>query len=123
GAIACCKVRGGGTDGVENERAARPPSLPIRSKHEMVDDQLTASAEEICQGAFPLGSIKDVILVHANPWQFASLRIYSVPGVCEFFLLQQQSFAQGKPFVPRNDQMAGVGISGIGNGRLDFHDV
>ena len=48
GDVACRQVRKGAVDMVGHERAARAALLPIRSEHEVVDNQLAASGEEIC---------------------------------------------------------------------------
>src|SRR5260370_918859 len=83
--------------------AAFAAFLPVRTEHEMINNQLTASVEEISQRFFPLRSIKDVILVDLDHWQLATSCTERVSLTIEFFFARQQISPRHQPFIFRYD--------------------
>ena len=71
------------------ERAARATLLPVGAKHEMVDDQLTATGEQIRQRLPPVWTIELVWFFHLDPRQFAALPAQVVAQPGELLLLGQ----------------------------------
>jgi len=59
-------------------RAAFATLLPPRAEHEMIDNELTASVEEIGQRFFPIRSFEQIFLVDLDPRQFAPVPAYVV---------------------------------------------
>src|SRR5262249_17506543 len=56
-------------ESVRDTRAGRAPRLVVWAEHEVVDEELRAPAEEICQPRASLIGIESILLVHANPRQ------------------------------------------------------
>src|SRR5438034_6495284 len=54
---------------VSEIRTAFASLFPPRAKHEMIDDQLTATVKEIGQGFPAIWAVEDIFLVDLNPWQ------------------------------------------------------
>src|SRR6516165_11681892 len=71
GHIALLEVDDAGIEVIGRHRAAWTTLLPDRAKHEMIDDQLAASVEEVGQGLTSLRSFKHIFLLQPDPGQFA----------------------------------------------------
>ena len=76
---------------VGHERAARATLLPIRSEHEVVDDQLAAPVEEVGERDLALGRVENVILLDLHPGQLAPLGAQLVASPRGFLLLLSSS--------------------------------
>src|SRR6476646_3176146 len=89
------------------EGAAEAAFLPIGAEHEMVDDQLAASFEEIGQCDLPVRTVENVLLVDFHPREGATLggELIAHPG--KAFFIGKMLFAGIKPFLARNDLMTG----------------
>ena len=73
GPVALGEVHGGAVEVIGEQRAARTTLLPVRSEHEMIDDQLAAIAEQVGQRFFSIRPIEFVTLVYLQPGQRAAL--------------------------------------------------
>src|SRR5260370_34347614 len=54
---------------VRNRRAGRTPRRVVGPEHEMVDEELRASSEEVCEGGAPFIGLESVLLVDPDPLQ------------------------------------------------------
>ena len=50
-----------------HQRTARAAFLPVRPEHEVVDDQLASSVEELCERLTAAGRFKYILLLHFHP--------------------------------------------------------
>jgi hypothetical protein len=98
--VTCVQV-GEVTDLVDEHRASGTagggPAFDSRREHEVVDDQLPASLEQIKQGRLATRSIEDVFLVDLHDQQSAALRCQGVPCSGCFLLLGEQLFVSALP--------------------------
>src|SRR5262249_50287037 len=90
---------------IGQERAAGATRGPIRPEHEVIDDQLTASGEQIGERLFARGCREAIILLDLHPGQRQPFGVDGVAQMCGFFLSQQQRAAGLEPFVARHDSM------------------
>src|SRR6476660_1559805 len=94
---------------VGHERAARAALLPVRTKHEVVDDELTVAAEEVREADLPVRCVEHVVLLDADPRQLAALASEFVALPRELLLLRQVSAAPLDPLLLGHDPMRGHG--------------
>src|SRR5438093_1463909 len=59
----------GAVESVRDRRAGWTPRRVVGPEHEVVDEELRASSEEVCQRGAPLVGVKSVLLVDPNPRQ------------------------------------------------------
>src|SRR5579863_43398 len=85
------------------ERAALAPRLPGRIEHEMVDDELRFSREQVGQGLLAGGPVENVSLLHPLPGQIAPLGAQLIAQPRELLLLDQELFARFDPLRARYD--------------------
>src|ERR1700687_4846954 len=88
---------------IGDERAARAALLPVRTEHEVIDDELAAPAEEIAQGLLAARSIEDVLLVHPHPGQLPPLGAERVPLPGKGLVLGEQLLSGAQPLGLRSD--------------------
>src|SRR6202158_2968701 len=88
---------------IGEKKPARPAPLPVRTEHEVIDDELAAPAEEIAQGLLAARSIEDVLLVHPHPGQLPPLGAERVPLPGKGLLLGEQLLAGCQPLGLRYD--------------------
>ena len=69
------------------ERAARAPFLPVRTEHEVIDDQLAFAGEQLGKGFLAAGRIEDIVLFDFHPGKLAALGSNSVALARELLLL------------------------------------
>ena len=70
--------------------------------HEMIDDTLEPSGEEVEQRFGTVRTVKEVIFRDADHRQFAARSVKAVTRASEFFLLIEQIESCLEPFGPRN---------------------
>jgi len=70
----------------------------VRPEHEVVDEELRASSEEICQRGAPLVGLEVVPLVDLHPGQFLPLARQIVAAPREFLLRLEQLEPRCEPF-------------------------
>src|SRR5215510_11804950 len=96
---------------VRPERAARAAFLPLRAEHEVIDEELISSAEQVGQRFLAGRSLEHIGLVDFHPRQPASILAQSVTLPSEGLLFGEQSLARSKPLVSRHDLMRHGSIS------------
>ena len=84
-------------------RAARAPFVPVGMEHEVVQDQLPPTIEEIGKADGTSGAVKPVGLVDLNHGQVATFGADLVAEPGEFLLLRQQIHPGGQPLVSCHD--------------------
>jgi hypothetical protein len=84
---------------IRNDRAAGATLLPVWAEHEMIDEQLTASVEEIPEGHLTVRPIEDVFLFNFYPWQLAAPCAQLILESRDFFFLSEELFARLDPLV------------------------
>src|SRR5947208_2283121 len=57
-------------EAVCDRRTGRTARRVLRSEHEMVNEQLGTTLEEVCQQGAPFVGIESVVFADSNPWQF-----------------------------------------------------
>src|SRR5215207_5542328 len=90
-------------NGVGNRRVDRAARLVARAEHEVVDEQLRSSVEQLGEGPLAVVGIEAVVLLHPYPGQVAPLprELVTEPGV--LLLAYQQPLASGEPFLACSD--------------------
>ena len=76
------EVDDGAVEAVGDCRAGRASCLVVGSEHEVVDEQLRASSEQIGERRGALVGVEDVVIVDAYPWEILSLpcQFVAAPG-------------------------------------------
>src|SRR4051812_6418430 len=85
------------------DRTERAVVLPLRTEHEVVDDELTPSVEEIRQRPLSAHTIKDVRFRHFLPRQRAALLVQLVPKPRELLFFFEKCGSGGEPLFMRYD--------------------
>ena len=85
-------------DLVDEHRATVAARILVRPEHEVVEEQLRATLEEVEQAGLAVGSLERVVLVDQHPWQAATLggECVSRPGC--FLFLGKERLACCLPF-------------------------
>jgi hypothetical protein len=83
--------------------ATRTGGIPFRPIHKMMDDELAAAVEEVCERLAALLGFESVALLDLQPGEPSPLggELVSLAHVCLLFLEQRPPGAQ--PFFSRND--------------------
>src|SRR2546426_6668407 len=100
-----CEVHEGAVDMIGQERAAPAALLPPRTEHEMIDDQLAASLEEVSERLLALRPVEHIRFFDLDPGQVAPLGTQLIAQPGEFLLLDQELLARGEPLVSRYDSV------------------
>src|SRR6266403_1746097 len=66
-------------DLVREQRTAGASLLPLGTKHEVMDDKLTASVEQVAQRHRAVDAFEDIVLLDLDPGQGAALLRQAVP--------------------------------------------
>src|ERR1700756_2220305 len=77
-------------DVICGKRASMASLLPLRPKHEVVDNKLAASGKEICQRYLSAFAFEDILLLHLLPGQLAQLLGHRFARMGELFLFRQK---------------------------------
>src|SRR5258708_1826759 len=72
---------------------------PVRTEHEVVDEQLAAAGEEIGERFFPVRAVENVGLLDFFPGKFAALLAEFVAESCELLFLFQECASGCHPVV------------------------
>jgi hypothetical protein len=91
------------TDIVDKHRATVTTLLAFGTKHEVIDDPLTADLEQVGEGSLSGRRIKDVLFLDFDPRQPAPLGTQAVTQTGEFFFFGQMLLASGQPLGLRDD--------------------
>src|SRR6266852_332611 len=108
------------------ERATRASLFPVRTEHEVIDDQLRTPRKEVGQRLFAVRSFENVLLVHSLPRQFAPLLTKLVTQSSKFLFLCQKLLARADPFTFRDNFMVfhcqtSIGLSNTDTTRLEHN--
>src|SRR5258708_39276505 len=106
GHIAMVQVDDYSVEVVRPERATRASLLPVRTEHEVIDDQLRTPRKEVGQRLFAVRSLENVLLVHSLPRQFAPLLTKLVTQSSKFLFLCQKLLASADPLILRHNFMS-----------------
>jgi hypothetical protein len=87
------------TEIVEGVRAARAPVIPTRVEHEVLDDQLPATLEQVQQCGRTVGALKGVLLLDLDHRQRLTLGTKCIARSGGFLLSDQQFLAGSEPLV------------------------
>ena len=71
--------------------------VPSRTEHEVIDQQLVATVEQIGKGFSDIGSIERVVFFDFFPRQFTTGGTECIPGAGKFFFLFEKCYARGYP--------------------------
>src|SRR5450432_2470878 len=91
------KVDDGAIEAVCDCRAGRTPCCVVRSEHEVIDEQLRASAKQIREGRRTVVRFEVVLLVDPNPGQLAALPRHFVAALGQRLLGVEQLQPSSKP--------------------------
>jgi hypothetical protein len=67
--VVVCQVDDEAVEPVRDRRAGRTPRRVLGHEHEVVDEELRAPSEEVCQRGAPFINLESVLLVHPDPGQ------------------------------------------------------
>src|SRR5262245_8065272 len=84
------QVHSDAVEAVCDRRARGTASGEVRPEHKVVDEELRASTEKVCQRGASLGGLEAVPLSDWHPRQFLPLARQLVAPVCEFLLRLEQ---------------------------------
>src|SRR5271169_6614436 len=79
------------------------PTVHAALEEGAVDDELTATLEQVEQARFALGPVERICLFHGNPRHPPSLGGQRVTGAGQGLLLHEQLLARSLPLLPRHD--------------------
>jgi hypothetical protein len=96
-------MRQDAVDGVGVRRADRAAGLVARAEHEVVDEELGATVEELRQSPRALVGLEPVLLLDRDPRQLAALPCELVAHTSVFLLASQQLLAGSLPFLAAAD--------------------
>src|SRR4029077_13124867 len=94
----------GAIEMIRQVRTALATLLPAWAEHEMIDNQLAATVEEIGQRFFAIRSVENIRLADVSPWQFASMPAHFVAQPSQFLLASEQILARDQPLASRHDR-------------------
>src|SRR5438093_2921412 len=77
--------------------------FPARAEHEMINNQLAASLEQIGQRLFSVWSVEEILLLDLDHRQFAPRRTKRVALATELLFSRQQILPRDQPFSFRYD--------------------
>src|SRR5689334_15937881 len=101
----------GTVEAVSDCRAGRAAADVVGSEHEVVDQQLRASSEQVGERRGALIGIEAVILLDANPRELLSLLGHFVAATGQLLLGYEQVHPGRKPLVTRSGLMTGHSFS------------
>src|SRR5271168_4230051 len=89
------------------ERTALARFLPVGAEHEVIDDQLALSAEQVAERRRTFGAFEAVGLLDRDPRQGAPPCAERIALLREFLLFGEQLLARLEPFGSAHDEMFG----------------
>src|SRR5437868_15543250 len=100
-------MRGDAVEVVGAEGAAAAADLPVRTVHEVVDDELAALAEEIREHFPAILALEDVFLLDPLPRQVPALPAELITTTGEILFLGEKTRAGGDPVLVTHDSKIG----------------
>src|SRR5216684_2316837 len=85
-------------EAVRDRRAVRTPRRVVGPEHEVVDEELRAPSEEVCQRGAPLVGLESILLVDPNPRQLLPPSRQLVAAPRELLLRLEQLQPRREPF-------------------------
>src|SRR5919197_417250 len=82
---------------IRDRRAGRTPRRVVGPEHEVVDEELRAPSEEVCQRGAPLVGLESILLVDPNPRQLLPPPRQLVAAPRELLLRLEQLEPHGEP--------------------------
>ena len=98
-----CQVSHGAVEPVGNRRARRAAGRVLGPEHEVIDEQLRASGEELSERRRAVIRLEAVLLVDSNPGQFLPPPRQLIAPPSKILLGLEQFFPDRNPFLSRND--------------------
>src|SRR5438093_8486583 len=90
-------------EAVGRRRTGRTASRVVRAEHEVVDDELRASVEELRECAWATGRVEAVLLLHGDPRQLPPQLCQLVTELSVFLLASQQRRPRSEPVLACSD--------------------
>src|SRR4029077_14687730 len=103
--IVIFEMRKQALDVVDFERAPDALARLAGPHHEVLDEELAATVEQLCERNLSGWSVKDVLLLDPDPRQRALFRVELVAQFGECFFFGEQSGARFEPFAARDNGM------------------
>src|SRR5262245_30996282 len=94
------EVHGESVEAVRDRRAGRAAGGEVRPEHEVVDEELRAPPEEVCQRGAPPVGLESIRLVDPNPRQLLSPPRQLVAAPRALLLRLEQLEPRGAPLLP-----------------------
>src|SRR5438128_10219334 len=86
-------------EAIGDRRTRRTPRRVVGPEHEVVDEELRAPAEQVCQRGAPIVGIESIILVDAHPRQLLPPPRQLVAAPRQLLLLLEQRDPGCQPFL------------------------
>jgi hypothetical protein len=99
------KVRQDSIDVIDFERAADALRLLPRRQHEVFDEKLAASVEQLGQRHFAIRPIENIFLVDLHPRQRPAFRGQLIAQPSQFLLPLEQISSRHQPYRRQNNLM------------------
>src|SRR5215831_14960057 len=103
GGISCGEMDDRAGEVIGEVRAVFAALLPVRIEHEVIDDELPMTSEEIAQRRLPLRALEDVLVLDLDHRKAPAFRGERITLSTPFLLPDQQLFARLEPFRSRYD--------------------
>src|SRR5437016_3772045 len=101
-------------DGVDDRRAHGAARLVRRAEHEVVDEQLRATVEELGERLRPRRGLEAVVLLDRHPGELPPLPRQLVAATGELLLLREQLLARCLPLLTGSDLVVRHHIASLG---------
>src|SRR4029453_9140447 len=88
---------------VRDRRAGRAAGFIVGAEHEVVDDKLTATVEQLCQRPRAVVGVEGVFLLDRDPWQLPPLTRQFVAQARVLLLVHEELLPRRTPFVARTN--------------------
>src|SRR2546425_1228219 len=94
------QVGDGAVEPVRDRRAGRTPGRVVRPEHEVVDEELRAPSEEVCQRGAAFIGLESVFLIDPEPRQLLTSPCQLVAAPRKLLLGLEQLEPRGEPVLP-----------------------
>src|SRR5207247_2900295 len=92
---------------IRDRRTGGTPRRVVRSEHEMVDEELRAPSEEVCQRGAACVGLEAVRLVDPHPRQLLPPPRQLVAAPCQLLFRREQLEPRRQPLFPRPGDVVG----------------
>jgi len=94
-------------DLIRQQRTAGAALHPVETKHEVIDDKLTASVEQLRECHRTVDAFEDIVLLDFDPGQCTALLRQAVPLARPCLLFREKRAPRLDPLLFRDDFMLG----------------